>query len=41
MVEDPTEVWQAAHQFLVVHELHQIIRSRLWLLLRFHFPNHV
>ncbi|TRY94546.1 hypothetical protein DNTS_008445 [Danionella cerebrum] len=27
VVEDPTEVWEAAHQLLVVHQLHQIIRT--------------
>lgn len=41
MVEDPAEVREAAHQLLVVHQLHQIIGARLRLLLGFHFPNHI
>lgn len=41
MVEDPTEVGKAAHQLLVVHQLHQVIGARLRLLLGFHFPNHI
>lgn len=41
MVEDPAEVGEAAHQLLVVHQLHQVIGARLRLLLGFHFPNHI
>lgn len=41
MVEDPAEVGQAAHELLVVHQLHQVIWGGLRLLLRFHFPDHI
>nr|XP_042713186.1 proline and serine-rich protein 2-like [Chrysemys picta bellii] len=41
VVEDPAEVGEAAHQLLVVHQLHQVIGARLRLLLGFHFPNHI
>lgn len=41
VVEDPAEVGQAAHELLVVHQLHQVIWGGLRLLLRFHFPDHI